>query len=242
MIKRESIGRESIQSNNNQDVIWQHFQAYYPESFEGAKPRLNYIIREISSKKKSSVPRVLNIGAGDGYFEITSKRLLWDIFTLDPDGATINRLLGKRIKAYKGYIEQMPFDDSSFDFVVASEVLEHLDEEQRYKGLKEVVRVLDKNGWLIGTVPFFEKLHLNYVLCPKCGEYFHRWGHKKSFKINAIKSELFPFFSNINVKKTAFVNFQGSNLWGIIEGLIRLILAKYGARISSTNIYFIARK
>ncbi len=227
---------------NRQNRVWRHFQNISPETFEGAKPRLNYIIREISRKKIAFMPRVLNIGAGNGYLEESAQQLGWDIYSLDPDGGTINRLTNKGIKGRIGYIEHMPFDDASFDFVIASEVLEHLSDKQRQGGLGEIVRVIVQGGWFLGTVPYCENLLLNHVVCPKCGEIFHRWGHKKSFDIKTIRDELSLFLDVVEVKRTAFVSFRGRSSLGKIKSLIRLVMAKSGLAISVPSIYFVARK
>ena len=221
--------------------IWAHFQKSYPDTFEGARPRLGYILREIDRRKETPVPRVLNIGAGNGFFEESAKQAGWDIYSLDPDAGTIQNLSEKGIKAYQGAIEAMPFDDDHFDFVVASEVLEHLNDRQLDSGKKEVFRVLKRRGYFIGTVPYCEDLSLNVVVCPRCEERFHRWGHEQSFDVKRLEDLLSSLFLDHQVKRRAFVQFKGQSVWGIFEGMIRIILARYGARISSTNIYFLAR-
>ena len=228
--------------SNNQGKIWTHFQNRNPEVFEAAKARMAYIIREISRKKTSSVPCVLNIGAGNGYFEESALRLGWQIYSLDPDESTVKRLLEKGIRAHRGYIERMPFPDESFDFVIASEVLEHLIAEQLHEGFAEIARVMRRSAWLIGTVPYCENLFLNEVVCPKCQEVFHRWGHRRSFDVHTMRNELSYFFNEIIVKRRAFVKFHGRRFKGKIKSLVRLILANYGVEIASPNIYFAARK
>lgn len=227
---------------NSQNKVWEYFQNSSPESFEGARPRLDFILRAISKKSKYSAPHVLNIGAGNGYLEESAQQLGWDIYTLDPDGVTIKRLLDKGIKGHKGYIEKMPFNDASFDFVIASEVLEHLNDDQRQIGIREVFRVITQGGWFLGTVPYCENLPLNQVVCPKCGEIFHRWGHKVSFDVKTIHDELSAYFDVIDIKKTAFVVFRGRSAIGKIKSLIRLVLAKQGSPIAVPSIYFMARK
>lgn len=136
----------------------------------------------------------------------------------------------------------MPFRDASFEFVVASEVLEHLGDDQRVIGIREAVRVLSHRGWFLGTVPYREDLLLNQVICPRCGEVFHRWGHRKSFDMNIVRSELSPLFNDVLVRKTAFVAFRGRTFFGMIKSFLRLILARYGAAIAAPSIYFAARK
>jgi SAM-dependent methyltransferase len=228
--------------SSNQNKVWRHFQNISPETFEGARPRLDWIIKAISKKTHTQIPRVLNIGAGNGYLEEIARRNGWDSYSLDPDTDTIKRLNEKGVKGQVGYIERMPFDEKNFDFVVASEVLEHLDEESCRKAIMEVFRVLVQGGWFIGTVPYCENLLLNQVVCPKCGEVFHRWGHKQSFDIPSIHNELSTFFEIFRVERTAFVSFRGRRIAGKMKSLIRLVLAKYGSLIAAPNIYFEVRK
>jgi SAM-dependent methyltransferase len=222
--------------------IWAHFQKSYPDTFEGAEPRLGYILRDIFRKTEAPVPRVLNIGAGNGFFEASAQQRGWDIHALDPDEQTVDTLSAKNIKAYRGGIEKMPFDDGAFDFVVASEVLEHLKDDPLDSGIKEVFRVLNDRGYFIGTVPYCEDLSMNVVVCPRCEAHFHRWGHEQSFDADALKARLSVHFPDIRIKRKAFVRFGGHGLWGIFEGMVRIVLAKYGVRIASTNLYFVARR
>lgn len=51
----------------------------------------------------------------------------------------------------------MPFENESFDCVIATEVLEHCAQPEKF--LMEVNRVLVKNGTLFFTVPFLWNLH-----------------------------------------------------------------------------------
>ena len=234
------ITRENHSSH--QDNIWRYFQNRHPEIFEGATARMDYIVREISRKKTTSIPRVLNIGAGNGYLEEKVTRLGWVIYSLDPDEGAVSRLLEKGVKAYRGYMGEMPFADDSFDFVVASEVLEHLDAQQLHEGLKEAVRVMRRGAWFIGTVPCRENLTLNEVVCPRCQEVFHRWGHQRSFDLQTMQSQLLSFFHKAVVKRKGFVAFRGRSWRGKIKSLVRSILAHYGEPIASPNIYFAARK
>jgi len=229
-------------SVDGQERLWSHFQNELPEAFEGAKPRLDYLIREVSRKKRGPFPRVLNVGAGNGYFETTIQGLGWDIYSLDPDEETIHRLQMRGIKSYVGHAEEMPFENSNFNFVIASEILEHLNDEQRIKGIGEVLRVMAAGGWFLGTVPYCENLLLNQACCPKCGEIFHRWGHIKSFSMDAIRAELEALFSKVSVKRRAFVRLRDRGFIGKIKGLSRLILARCGVEIAAPSIYFAAQK
>src|SRR5688500_15472017 len=162
----------------DQQKIWQHFQNAAPESFAAAKPRLDFLLRQVA-KRVSRVdagvnrpahgpPRILNIGIGDGYFEQQAKARGWQIHSLDPAEQAVARLAAEGIAAQAGRIEQLPHADASLDFVVASEVLEHLSEEQRQAGLAEIARVLRPGGWFLGTVPHAEDLAEQSTVCPHC--------------------------------------------------------------------------
>lgn len=228
--------------NNNQGKIWDYFQNSSPDCFSGAKPRLDFIIKKISQIKRLSDPCILNIGAGDGYLETTLQKLGWDVYVLDPSQETIKRMAVMNIKGESGYIEKMPFDNEKFDFIVASEVLEHLSDEQRIQGLNEIYRVLRKGGFFLGTVPYCENLEDSRVVCTKCGEIFHRWGHQKSFDLNQLSEELSAVLNIVEMKRTAFVSFKGKPVKAKIKALIKLILAKCGEMIATPCIYFCAKK
>jgi len=232
----------NINPSETQDKIWNHFQNEQPDSFKDAQPRLDYILRSIRCKQQSASPKVLNIGAGDGYFEITAQRKKIQIYSLDPDEVTVRRLTSEKIRAFQGYIQKMPFSDSEFDFVVASEVLEHLDTNQFRRGISEVLRVLTPKGWFIGTVPYNEDMRLNHVVCPDCGKQFHRWGHERTFGRSSLRSELKPYFDTIILKRRAFVTFRHCGLTMMTKNLVRLILAPFGAPLSSPNLFFMAQK
>lgn len=128
--------------------------------------------------KKYIGRKVLDIGAGSGA-----------LINLIPEAIGID-LVPKHPKIIKGDIINLPFEDESFDTIFATEVLEHLDEETMDKGLKEVYRVLVRDGHFIITVPYKEDLKQNMVLCPKCGEEFHRYQHMQSFDEIKIKNIL----------------------------------------------------
>ncbi len=121
-------------------------------------------------------------------------------------------------------------------------MIEHLSNVQRASGLKEVGRVLKKEGLFIGTVPYDEDLSTNKILCPRCGDIFHRWGHQKSFGLAAIREELSPFFSEIEIKKIVFVPFRSVSLIRKIKSIFYWVQAKLGILSTGLNIYFCSKK
>ena len=229
----------------DQRKIWEHYQTHAVESFDLAAPRLEYIADKIFKDAKLSgkeQPSVLNIGIGNGHIEEVILARGGAAASLDPDAVAVERMKTKGVIARVGLIEELPFEDGLFDYVVVSEVLEHLTDAQRTKGLKEISRVLRSGGAVVGTVPYNENLADNMAVCPHCGEVFHRWGHQKSFGVESLEKELAQVFEVRLIKRTAFISFRKRKAIQKLKGMIRLLLAKAGSQIAFPNIFFFARK
>jgi len=224
----------------HQEEIWRYFQNEGVGAFAGSQTRLSYLVGKV---KNRGCQRVLNIGVGAGYFERIAKREGLKIASLDPDPEAIKSLserLGTEAKV--GYIQQIPFQDASFDAAVVSELLEHLDHETMLDGLVEVKRVLAPGGYLIGTVPYQEDLDSNMVVCPHCGELFHRWGHLQSFSVEEIREVLALFYEVDQVFARPFPSFSALNWKGKVLGLSSLILWRLGVHGAGSQLVFVARK
>ncbi len=220
--------------------IWGHFQNERHDAFEASKPRLTFLIKQIERRARGN-PRVLNIGIGDGYFDQCAQQAGWHIESIDPDERAVARLAAKGIAAQVGTAERLPQAEGSIDFVVISEVLEHLTDTQSELGLKEIWRVLKPGGRIVGTVPHAENLIEQQAFCPRCEEVFHRWGHQRSLTIPAVRSML----SNFTIEalgRTAFVDLWGRGPRGFLKGAFRKALAKLGEPIAVPTIWWVARQ
>ncbi len=227
----------------SQQRIWSHFQNQGSEAvFRASHPRHAALVRKIRRLGAASKAAVLNIGVGDGNFERQALQRGWATYALDPDTEAIARLSGAGVQAQAGFIDSIPFNDAQFDFVVASEVLEHLTSHERDAGLREIRRTLKPGGYFLGTVPYREDLDLNVVVCPKCAHVFHRWGHTTAFDLPAMRAELAALFAVQSCRRTAFVEFRGRSLGGKFKSALRLMLARCGAAIAVPNIFFVCRK
>lgn len=96
--------------------------------------------------------RVLDAGAGEAPYRELFIRCAYT--THDWPG-TMHE--GARAADILADIHELPIDDGSFDFVLLTEVLEHVAEPQR--ALTELRRVLAPGGTLLLTVPFVGELH-----------------------------------------------------------------------------------
>jgi 2-polyprenyl-6-hydroxyphenyl methylase/3-demethylubiquinone-9 3-methyltransferase len=95
---------------------------------------------------------VLDIGSGGGFLAATLADAGYDVVGIDPAMSAV-RSAAQHVSAsfVLGAGETLPFGSDSFDVVVCSEVLEHVDDVDKVIG--EVGRVLRTGGVLIFSLP-----------------------------------------------------------------------------------------
>lgn len=226
----------------NQDKMWELYQNDKNFLNVGCKDggRIECVAKFIPHGSK-----VLNIGVGQGALEDNLFKKGVDIYCLDPSSVSIDRLqsaLGLGDKARVGYSQEIPFEDATFDYVVMTEVLEHLSDVVLDQTLYEVVRVLREGGTFLGSVPADEELADGLVACPECGKVFHRWGHVQSFSEDRLRAYLSVGFEQVGVHREFFVDRKSINWKGMVSGWLKQIQAKARLRGSGQNFVFVAKK
>jgi SAM-dependent methyltransferase len=161
----------------------------YFEERTGATEHDERRVREyILSKVPKNVNSILDVGCGKGWvakeFLPKGKRVFsLDISVTNP--AIVNKLYSNKnhfgIAADSFYL---PFNDETFDCVVASEIIEHVFDPAGF--VKELFRVVTKGGSLIITTPYKEKLI--YYLCIHCNKKTPANAHLHSFDENKLES------------------------------------------------------
>lgn len=184
---------------------------------------------------------VLNIGVGHGSLErmLVGRRAV--VSCLDPSARSIDNIrtaLGGRIDARVGHAQNIPWGSHEFDVVIMTEVLEHIESEVITVAVKEVARVLKPSGKFLGTVPAEEKLEASTVVCPKCSESFHRWGHMQSFTEKKLSILLRCGFSRTKVCRYAFGDWASLNFRGRTVHLARKLLTRVGAKLTDQHFAF----
>ena len=126
---------------------------FFPHKYSlVVKNKGDKILREIP---KGSL--VLNAGCGAGYLNRMALDRGLKVVAVDvadkviAENRFINRKFGYKMKLVKASVYKLPFKKENFDAVVLTEVLEHL--ENPRQALKELSRVLKKNGLFFLTVP-----------------------------------------------------------------------------------------
>lgn len=114
-------------------------------------------------------------------------------------------------------------EDDCVDCCFLLEVLEHLDDDHLDNILREIYRVLNKEGFLIVTVPNNENLEKCKRFCPDCGCIYHQWQHVRSFNKHSLIKILYQNgFSDCFVKETNFFN-NDSSVYYIYNTIISYI-------------------
>lgn len=98
--------------------------------------------------------RILDIGCGTGTLAVQLKQLYPDVdlTALDPDPKALARAerkaqrAGVTMKFDRGYSDELPYPDASFDRVLSSFMYHHLRPEDKERTLREAYRVLRPGG------------------------------------------------------------------------------------------------
>lgn len=214
-------------SEQKDKKLWEFYQVGMRDKFIQARPRFDFLIKLIKSLKKSG--KHLDIGLGDGYFLESMSKSGYECFGMDLAEESIStnekkfKDAGLKIILKSGNINNISFDDNSIDIITASEVLEHLNDDDIKMGINEIYRCLSVEGIFVGTVPADENLNDNICFCPNCEEVFHRWGHKQTFNKGRLQKLFLEKFQHAKVIKIPSIPYK-PNLLEFIKFKIKLVV------------------
>lgn len=198
-------------SNEKQDErLWEHHQTDNVQNLEIGHPRQDMLFGHIK-RLLNSRSRILEIGFGDGYL---LKKLSpeYECYGADVSEKNVGKMQqdvqGVNFKTI-GVDGILPYQDNYFDLFVASEVLEHMPDEELGICVQEIGRVLKKGGYAVVTFPVRENLKESECFCPNCGHVFHRWGHKQYWDAKKIKN-VFGDFTLLRIEEF-FTPYAGKN-------------------------------
>jgi len=138
----------------------------------------------------------LDIGARDGYLSKRLAERFKSVVALDLKCPCIEH---PHIENVAGDVTQLQYPDHYFDFVLCSEVLEHIPPSLLPKACAEIARVT-RDSALIG-VPYRQDLRTAQTTCRSCGKSNPPYGHLNSFDESRLRS----LFSTLEWKKASYV-------------------------------------
>lgn len=144
--------------------------------------------------------RFIDVGAGAGRHSYEALRRGADVTAFDLDEVELKgvdemfeamRVEGQVPRSGRGAVQagtilDMPYADASFDVVLASEILEHVPEDEQ--AISELVRILAPGGTLAVTVPRFWPEKVCWMLSDEY--HANEGGHIRIYKASELDAKL----------------------------------------------------
>jgi SAM-dependent methyltransferase len=121
--------------------------------YVGRRRIIQSLVEKICTSLDNPNPRILDVGCGTGAnLKMLAAYGSAEGVDISPQAVEFCRERG--LDSVKlGAIEQLPYEDGSFELVTALDVIEHLDDD--VAGLQEMRRVLGRDGRVLLFVPAF---------------------------------------------------------------------------------------
>lgn len=200
------------------EALWDYLQSKRRLKLGQGNPRQDLIARQIARRLHKRDSTIVETGFGNGYLLHKLEKIGYTNLTgIDISSKNIKiskeKLPNVKFKLIEG--NKIPFEDSSVDCFIASEVIEHMSDEDLGTFIDELHRVLKPGGIFVGSVPAHEDIEAVQLFCPNCEHKFHKYGHKQSFDKTRIR-ELFNKFHELYL--AYYFNRHTGGLFGSLAG------------------------
>ncbi len=197
--------------------------------------RRNQTIFELCQVKAGD--KILDIGSGRGWFSLHAAEKGAEVTALDLSSENLNKIkeINPSISVVYGDACEIPIEDMTFDWIVALEVLEHLEDPKL--AIQHWKTMLKPEGRLLVTVPFKEDIR--YTLCIHCNQKTPINAHLHSFdKDTLIKlfirsgywvkdTELFVHKLLTLLRITKLIRKLPYKYWSFLDNLSGMFSKKY---------------
>ena len=211
---------------------------YFEKRSGGTEHDENRVKEYILSKIPNSAETILDVGCGRAWIAeklITKKNFICslDISFINPDKA-LSLYPAENHSAVVADALQLPFKDNSFDCIISSEVIEHVEKPDNF--IAELFRCVKPGGSLIITTPYKEVI--KYYLCIHCNKPTPINAHLHSFDEEKLKNlytapdlEKFEWhsFGNkvlLHLRTHVILKYFPFWLWKLIDSSFNLLINK----------------
>jgi SAM-dependent methyltransferase len=149
-----------------------YYEAFDWDGFTDATENFKTLLRLIPNDVKS----ILDVGCGNGLITNPLGESGFEVTGVDRSVAALKNVTTAKIQCDCNAI---PVEDLSFDLVLSSELLEHLEPQLYAETVAEMKRIAKK--YILVSVPNDESLSKGIIECPECKTRFHRCYHMHTF-------------------------------------------------------------
>ncbi|MBI2995932.1 MAG: class I SAM-dependent methyltransferase [Candidatus Melainabacteria bacterium] len=150
------VWNEEMSKSFDQEFYYEHS---HPVILWIEKMRLTTIsslIKKHMQENNHIDPVIVEVGCGTGQVleEILRKIKTTNLIGIEPLDEwrqKTHKRIGNKARLLKGFAEDLPFENNSVDYIVCTEVLEHVIDPKIV--LRELSRVLKKDGLIIVSIP-----------------------------------------------------------------------------------------
>ena len=193
--RKEMYSKDYFETNKlsgTREKGYMEDKEYYEQDFKK--------ILKIARKYKKG-GKFLDIGCAAGYFLNLARKYGYDVYGVEISKFASSFAREKfKLNVFNGELEDAKFKDDYFDVVSAANVLEHVDDPEKF--LKEIRRIIKKDGLLIIDVPSY--VNSPYYKIAKRISWIFK-GEKEVQKMLKIDEDKMPYhlyeFSPRNLKK-----------------------------------------
>jgi 2-polyprenyl-3-methyl-5-hydroxy-6-metoxy-1,4-benzoquinol methylase len=215
--------------------VFDYFKAWEDPAAVHENQRLHEMIL---AQAPVSAKRILDVGCGSAWVarhfqDKDVKVYSMDISSINPKKA-VDRYPFDGHYGIIADVFHLPFAAGTFDYIVASEIIEHVADPAAF--LRSLLQVLAPNGHLVVTTPHDEKRA--YSLCIHCNQPTPHHAHLHCFTADSIRN-LLPANVRAGATTKTFMNKLllhgrthpilrrlGFRLWRMIDSMANLLIPK----------------
>ncbi|MDG1477728.1 MAG: class I SAM-dependent methyltransferase [Vicingaceae bacterium] len=178
LVKSKSSGFVFCSRIATEKELLDYYSSYpvgYNSESEITRIRINELLDGFEKYRKTN--RILDVGCGPGLFLIEAKKRNWDVYGTEFTIEQTDYLKTKGIKTSLGKLQSNSFEKESFDVIISSEVIEHINNP--IEEMKLFNFFLRKGGLTYITTPNFNAIErfilkgrYNIILYPEHLSYY----------------------------------------------------------------------